>query len=195
MPTVASSAPEVTYFGIVSGDDQPLEPVATDDGGRPVYAWTHGEGFAIVIEGRAGFTRRPVGQGAYVPGAAAAPDLQLIVDRALGDGSEAICDANPPAAGGVPAAAPFAFDAPNALAVMNDLGCRADNGAAMPMSGANNGPCTRLVNFLDKRSTARFCVPVDHAWAFPSGDTTVAVRLRDVSNEVGDAQEIVVRVP
>jgi hypothetical protein len=194
-PTVASRGPEVTHFGLVSGDDQPLAPVATDDGGRPVYAWPHGEGFAIVIEGRPGITRRAIGQRAYVPGAATAPDLQLIVDRALGDGSEAICDADPPAAGGVPAAAPFAFDAPNALAVMNDLGCRADNGAAEPMAGADNGPCTRLVSFLDQRSAARFCVPVDHAWAFPSGDTTVAVRLRDNTGEVSDAQEIVVRVP
>ena len=95
----------------------------------------------------------------------------------------------------MPAAAPFAFDAPNAVAVMNDLGCRTDDGTAMPMSGANNGPCTRLVNFLDQRSTTRFCVPVDHGWSFPSGDTKVAVRLRDSSNQVGDVQEIVVRVP
>ena len=81
------------------------------------------------------------------------------------------------------------------LAVMNDLGCRTDDGAAMPRSGGMSGPCSQLVSFLDERSTARFCVSVDHGWSFPSGDTTVAVRLRDLSDEVGEAQEIVVRVP
>ena len=189
------SAPEVTFFGLVSGDDQPLAAETSDAMGRPVFVLAQGEGFGVVVEGRPGTTRRNVGQSAFVEGGAALPDLQMIVDRDLGDGSAAICDADPPNAGGVPAAVPFAFDAPNAVAAINDLGCRADSGGGAPQATGIRMACTRLGRFfLARESTTRFCVPVDHAWAFPTGDTTVAVRLRDVSGEVGPSREIVVRV-
>ncbi|MFN8643626.1 MAG: hypothetical protein U0802_18945 [Candidatus Binatia bacterium] len=192
---VSAAAPEVSYFGLVSGDDQPLAAVGTDGENRPVFAWPQGEGFGILVEGQPGTTRRRVGSGAYVAGGASLPDLQMIVDRDLGDGSVAICDANPPDAGGVPAAVPFAFDAPNAVAAINDLGCRADDGNGQA-AAAQRSACTRLDrSFLSFASTTRFCVPVDHAWAFPSGDTVVAVRLRDNSGAVGPAREIVVRIP
>jgi len=56
------------------------------------------------------------------------PDLQVIVSRPLSDGSGAVCDADFPEVGGVPATEPFDIDNAAAAPAINDLGCRADDG-------------------------------------------------------------------
>ncbi len=194
-PPILTGGPDITYFGLVSGDDQAVAPIGTDGEGRPIFAWPRGEGFGIVVEARPGLSGRQVGQSTFDPGGTGLPDLQLIADRALGDGSEAVCDADQPSAGGVPATAPFAFDAPNAVATINDLGCRFDDGTAQPRGGAAMTAACSRTGFLARASRTSFCLPVDHAWRFPSGDTVLAVRIRELGGQIGIVRQIVVRVP
>jgi len=58
--------------------------------------------------------------------------------------------------------------------------------------------CTRTPSgsfaTVNSLSTTQFCIPIAKAWAFPAGDTVVAVRVRDQAGNLGPVQEMVVRV-
>jgi hypothetical protein len=198
LPTMPG--PDITFLGIASGDDVPQDPVGTDDQGRPIFSWPRGQGFSLIIEARPGIDRTPVAVHAADTTGAALPDLQVILSNPIGDGSAALCDADPPNPGGVPAVTPFAFsDAPDIVLAINDLGCRADDGQGMPM-GRRGSWCTRQVPSGDLApvsavSQVQFCVPIARAWAFPIGDTTVAARVRNTLGTVGPAREMIIRIP
>lgn len=194
-PTPAGAGPQITLLGLASADDRPLQPDGVDDQGRPVYVRPHGQGFTLLVEARQGTARRPVGQSSYRP--EGEPDLQLLVSRPLGDGDAAVCE-DDGARGGVPAVPELVFASdPATVAAMNDLGCRAYDRASAVR------PCTRVAAADDElfafvgrpgTSVAQFCVPVARAWAFPTGDTVVAARLRDAQGNFGNTREMVVRV-
>lgn len=202
LPTPAQAGPDLTLLGIARGDDGPESPVGVDDEGRPIYTWPVGQGFTLIAQVRPGRDGRPAGLDASVVGGATLPSFQMIVSRPLGDGSAAVCDADPPIAGGVPAAAPFAFsDAPDVVAAISDLGCRVDDGEAQPL-GRRSNFCTRLAPTNDAAlvprfdvGTVQFCLPIARAWAFPEGDTIVAARARNINGETGPPTEIVIRIP
>jgi hypothetical protein len=129
------------------------------------------------------------------------PDVQLLVSRNLGDGSTALCDKAPPLIGGVPATVPLTFgEQPEVVAATNDLGCRVNDGAGSPLGRNEVFACTRSdrgflgYGFVDSSSTVQFCLPIASLWAFPDGDTVVAVRVRDVAGNVGPVREVVVRI-
>ncbi len=194
--TPAIPGPDITYFGIVTADDTPIEPDTVDEAGRPVYTRPRGEGFALVVEARPGSDRARVGSSTFVPGGATLPDLQMVVSRPLGDGSATVCDALLPTQGGVPAAEPFGFESAQAIAAVNDLGCRADGGSGEPR-GAPSSVCSRLTDaqgFFADSSQQQFCTPIAQAWPFPPGDTIVRVRVRSVQGSIGLTRELVVRV-
>jgi len=48
--------------------------------------------------------------------------------------------------------------------------------------------------FVVPSSAIQYCLPIDGPWAFATGDTIVAARMRDVLGRVSQPQEIVVRV-
>jgi len=203
-PTATATAtapligPEITYFGVARADSLSLAPSAFDPQGRPIYIRPFGFGLSLVVEGRPGASGRPIGRGAY-DSAGALPDLQLIVSRPLGDGSAVVCDNTPPHLGGVPATVPLAFsDVPAVVNAMNDLGCRVDDGAGQPVARlASPQACTLDVHgeytFVDRTSSAQFCLPIAPPWGFATGDTIVAARLLDVTGNAGPSREIVVR--
>lgn len=200
-PATPGSGPQLTFFGVTSADNLPLEPSGTDALGRPIYATRAGQGMLLVVEARPGIEQRPLGQAAYV--AAGLPDLQVIASRPLGDGSRTVCDATPPDIGGVPATVPFRFAEDGEVAdAMNDFGCRVDDGTGAPFARVGSAAaCTQARHgenfgyaFVDAGSTIQYCLPIAQAWAFPSGDTIVAARVRDVDGRVGPAREILVRV-
>ena len=117
------------------------------------------------------------------------------------DGSTAVCDAEPPLIGGVPATVPFGFaDADANADIINDLGCRADDGAGLPVARPSSQlACTRTdasfgYGFVDATTTVQLCLLIAKPWAFAEGDTIVAARGRDVSGRVGPSHEMVVRV-
>lgn len=185
--------PEITYFGLLPQNQQISVSTTFDALGRPIYFGQRG---VLVVEARAGETGSTVGNLAYEPGAL--PDLQVIVDRPLGNGSAAVCDLNPP--GGVPASQPFAFSTDAAaIGRVNDLGCRVDDGMSRPVGHRSSlDACPRDSNgspsFVSKDTTVEFCLPVSTSLAFAPGDTVVKARVRDQSGVLGAEREIVVRV-
>ncbi len=199
-PSPSDSGPQLTYLGLTSADNRPLTPMGTDGAGRPIYETVLGHGLYLIVEARPGVERRPIGLEAFSE--AGLPDFQLIVSRPLGDGSAVVCDAEPPIIGGVPATIPFGFaDADQTVDAINDLGCRADDGAGMPVARpASQFACTRAVRdtfgygFVDARSTTQLCLLIAKPWAFAEGDTIVAARGRDIDGRVGPPLEMVVRV-
>jgi hypothetical protein len=179
---------------LITADDRPLEPDTTDDEGRPVFERPYGQGMTILVEARAGASRRPMGQTTYSADGLP-PDLQLLVSNPLGDGGEEVCEEDG-RRGGVPGNPALDFAAPGATAAINDLGCRAFN--RMPF--AANQSFTRpagardVWGLVDRSSELQFGVPIAKAWAFPVGDTIVAARVRDVSGVLSAVEEIVIRV-
>jgi hypothetical protein len=199
-PLVAGAGPVITHFGVARANDQPLAPSGTDAAGRPIYVSHLGQGIYLIVEARPGASRAGPGLNAYALDGL--PDLQMLVSRALGNGSEIVCDNRPPLVGGVPATSPLQFaDDPRVAAAANDLGCRVDDGTGQPLARPVSGiACTSSelsgtgFGFVSPDSTVQYCLQIAKAWAFPSGDTVVAARVRDVDGNAGAAREIVVRV-
>lgn len=202
LPAPTEPGPDIVHLGIASGDDAPQEPSGVDDQGRPIYTWPVGQGFTLIVEARPGSTRAAVGFQAASPNEEMLPDLQMIVSRPLGDGNATVCDADLPTPGGVPAVVPLEFGpAPEVVHAINDLGCRSEDGYGLPMGRRSSNPCTRIppandAAFVRSRGAtqAQFCVPIARAWAFPEGDTVVAVRVRDIQGTTGAVREMVIRI-
>jgi len=189
--------PEITYFGVARADDLPQDPTAFDDAGRPIFARAQGQGMTLVVEARRG--GRPLQMNAYDP-EGGPRGVEFLVSRPLGDGSAAVCDAQPPLVGGVPGFDPPVFsDAPAVDDAIDDLGCRVSDSSGAPRARLEHNACTLIepqadYGFVGQGSELQFCLPIAKAWGFPLGDTIVAVRVRDVAGLVSAPRELVVRV-
>lgn len=148
----------------------------------------------LVLEGYRGSANLQPGDG-LEPGFDGRPDLQVQVDRPLGNGSTKVCDTGPPPiGGGVPAVVPVRYDE-NEVAVtdaLNDFACRFE-------TFDRSGACTRTdatgdSRFVDLTADRQYCDIVSATAEFPPGDTVVTARLRDVGGNVGPTAQIVVRV-
>jgi hypothetical protein len=171
----------------------PTPTPAFDAQGRRVFNMRTGQ-FVIVVEGAAGLSKQPPGK-SLQPGDDARADLQIESARNMGNGSLAVCDTGPAAfgGGGVPGINPpdFQYD-PMITDALDDFACRFQQFSAQ-------SPCTftdasgepRLINL---GATVQFCDFVAATALFPSGDSLVTVRLRDVAGNTGPAAQIVVRV-
>ncbi len=200
----------ITFLGLTNQGDT-LVPSRTSVDGVPVYEQLVGTGFQLVVEGKPGANGLPVGRNAYQPvvcpgsgGSAAVaeplafPDLQILVNRNLGNGSTAVCDDSPPAAGGIPGIDPPSF-APTdaAIAAANDLGCRFVNGNGIPCARPERESCVLFdtgEHYVDPDSTVQFCSRVTPVFPFPAGDTTVTVRLLDTEGTPGPPTQMIVRI-
>jgi hypothetical protein len=190
--TIEGAGAEVTFFGVVRADGFVTDPVGTSPEGYPIYERQLPQGFFVVLEARPGPDLRSVGSTTYTPGNL--PDMMMVTNRPLGNGSSAVCDdgtSGPP--GGVPAVDPPVFDG-SAINPINDLGCRFS-------SRANDGEaCTRDFSastfFVDPTSTIQFCpkVGIGSEIAFPVGDTILTARVRNVLGQAGAPASIVIRV-
>ncbi len=168
--------------------------------GLPIYERPFGNSFTVVVEGKPGPSRRSVGLNAFnsdPSNPAARPDLEIIVSRPLGNGSPAVCDDMPPLIGGVPASAGFAETQAISNAI-NDFACRFTDGVGDPRGRPPGEACTRFqdgsFHFVAPDSTAQFCASIAPPFAFPVGDTTVTVRVRDVTGRPGPSWAFVVRI-
>jgi len=187
--------PEVTFAGIARADGKPIERDSVTRSGIPVYTNFVGSGFMMVIEARTGFSQLEVGRSIfrYEPDdPTARPDLEVQVDRPLGDGSKEVCDALPPKFGGIPAIKPANFaETPEISAAINDLTCRFE------VFGESEYSCTvnnaGEFHFLNDKSEVQFCMVVARKWNFPDGDTTVSVRLRDREGNPGPVSKFILR--
>ena len=189
----------ITYFGIARADGIVTAPVGVTSEGNPIFERAVPQGFFIVVEGKPGPELRPVATSTFnwSPGDPnVLPDFLIVSSRSLGNGSAQVCDdgtTGPP--GGVPAVDPPTFGGTQASAnAINDLACR--------FSARTNATdaCTRdfsaLSVFIDPTSSVQFCprVGVGSEFAFPAGDTTLTVRLRNNQGQLGPPSSIVVRV-
>lgn len=186
--------PVVTAMAFLPQSRQYVLPAGYDGAGRPIYE-SSGSG-TLVVEGRVGASLRPVGAAAYAP--TELPDFQAIVSRALGNGNPAVCDQGAIPPGGIAATMPLTFrDDAAAVARINDLGCRVNDGTGAPVGrrDALNSCVRASFAFQDPTTNIQFCADFGSAEVFPPGDTILAARMSDLDGVVGAVREIVVRVP
>jgi hypothetical protein len=200
-PTTPADGPEITHFGVARADNQPLQPIGSDEQGRPIYRSLLGQGMTLIVEAGRGPSRREPGTQGYNPNGL--PDLQVIASRPLGDGDPVVCDVREPTLGGIPATEPLTFENSAALAAaVNDFGCRVDDGVGQQMARRiSSDACTASLtpggsgfSFVGDETRVQFCLPIARAWSFAEGDTVVAARVRDVAGGLSSVREIVVRV-
>ena len=205
-PAVEPIGPVVTYLGIARADGTLVEPVDVTEDGTPVYSRRGGFGFFLIVEGAPGRSGKPVSPRTYQPDLLTLPDLQIWTSRDLGNGSTEVCDrpearpgATPAIGGGVPATSPLDFAlTPENIARVNDFACRFRDGQDQPFGRLDGEQCVLLrsgdYGFASQESQIQFCAMVDAALAFPSGETQITVRLRDVDGNLGPPRTMFVRV-
>jgi hypothetical protein len=189
-----AAGPSITFFGVTNADDSLQDPTGESPQGIPIFARPFGFGFKLVVEADGLLGPEPR---TYTPGGT--PALQIQTTRGLGDGSTAVCDIEPPTFGGVPGVDPPQLENPDAIAdPLNDLGCRFVDGRGNRVGRSCAEACVRYedgeFHCVDDATQRQFCAPVDMPLAFPSGDTLVSVRVRDVLGILGSAAQIIIRV-
>lgn len=194
--TLAAGA-NIGFIGVLRSFDELLDPAEYDSEGRPVFERAVGSGWQLVVEAKPGTNGAPVGTSSYDPDDR--PDLQVAVDRDLGDGSPAVCDTEDDNFGGVPGVQPPRFDdTPEISDALNDLGCRFTNGIGDFVGRGPEEACVLFRDgerrFVDPSTTVQFCARITLPMSFPTGETLVAARVRDESGLVGPERQIVVRV-
>lgn len=170
----------MTFAGVARGDGR-LVSKSGDIDGVPVFDVTSGNGFYLVFEGRPGASQSAVGRTTFDEGGV--PDLQLLADGELGNGSDRVCS------GGVPTQAGADFD-PNSDSVvdaLNDVGCHFTPVPCVLFADGHRG-------FVAPSSTVQFCGLVDTQIRFPRGETGVRVRMLDLNRMPSDVVRIIVRV-
>jgi hypothetical protein len=191
--------PRIVFFGLARADDVLIDPSGETAQGIDIYEPAFGSGFSIVIEAARGIGNRPVNKRTF--NGSGRPDLEIEVDRPLGNGSTAVCDDSEPNIGGVPATNPPSFaDDPAVTDHLNDLGCRFLDGAGEPL-GRDCGEASACVRGSDGQfgcvspeTAIQFCGLIPKPVEFPPGDTTVTVRARDDRGSPGPPAQIVVRI-
>jgi hypothetical protein len=158
-----------------------------------------GYNFVLVVEGKPGPSRIPVGSSSDPFDPSGRPDLQPIVSEPLGaNPTTAVCDVPPQTMiGGVPASASFA-NTPGTSAAISDLACRFVDGRGNSMGSVSSGEACTLFegipSFVKQGTTVQFCATIEEFWAFRPGDTLFSVLLRDQSGNVGPPMSIIIRV-
>jgi hypothetical protein len=186
-----AAGPRITHIGIASADGRPALALGTLEDGTPVYFRNAGFGFLFLVEAAPPANGAPIGTTTFDSAPNDPhhrPDLQILADRALGDGSRAVCDEL-----GIPPIEPPDFAVTQAVSdAINDLACRFN------VSTTRNGTCTQnslgQPDFVARASRAQFCLPVSSLIAFPDGETWVSVQVRDASGLIGPLQRMVLQV-
>jgi hypothetical protein len=205
-PEPPGTGPVITFLGLTRADDTLIPQSGTTATGVPVFDRQFGSSFSLVVEGKPGPSGLALGRSAYQSDLTSFPDLMVEVSRPLGNGSLAVCDVpgtpgpGTQPAGGVPAVDPPSFAPTQAnIDAVNDLACRFINGGGAPIGRGPNESCVKVGQtadyvFVDSTSTIQFCGFITGVTPFPTGDTTVTVRLRDIAGNSGPAAQLVVHV-
>lgn len=193
--------PIIGFFGLVLPNDQLIDPDGVDPMGVPIYERPFGSGFSLVVE--AGRVPPNPNVGSFAFDQFGRPDLQIQVNRPLGNGSALVCDDGKFQfeIGGVPAINPPNFaDGQNISDRLNDFGCRFLNGAGQPVARActDKFACIRFDNggfgCVSPNAQRQFCGQISQNLEFPVGDTLVTARVRDVEGNLGPPAQLIVRV-
>lgn len=187
--------PVVTFFGLDADGDGVADAPVSSNGDVLTYE-TDGSvsDFNLIVEGMPGKSNQDVGSLTfnYSPDdPSLRPDLQIETSRPLGEGDAEVCEGS----GSVPPINPPDFGpSPTVSAALSDFACNFSV-APDPESACTFDPQTSDGSFADDRSTIQFCYEVLPTGAFPAGDTSLTVQLRDVAGGVGNPATIVVHVP
>ena len=167
----------------------------------PIYERPLGFGFVIVVEGGPGDDVVAVGSSSFDhdpdnPGRR--PDVQILTDRHLGNGSAEVCGHSVSTFGGVQAVPSLGFEVTQPVsAAINDFGCRFIDGTGRPRGRLPNSACVLseggVYQFATAQSQIQFCATVSRQAEFSVGDTRLRVRLRNVDGQTGGIREIIVR--
>lgn len=166
----------------------------------PIYKQPLGYNFYLIVEGKPGPSRVPVGTSSDGFDSSGRPDLQPIVSQPLGAKATAdVCDVPPKLMiGGVPASPSF-DNTKTISAAISDLACRFVDGRGNPMGVVSSlEACTLfegIPGFVMRGTTVQFCASIEEYFKFRPGDTLFSVELRDQSEKVGPAKSIIIRVP
>jgi hypothetical protein len=190
--------PQITYFGITTADNHVIPPSGVDNEGNPIYTRLFGAGFFLVIEAKAGVSNSPPDtRNFYSPSdPTVRPDVQIIFNRALGDGSSEVCDKGPAplAIGGVPGFNPPSFDPTSQVITdaLNDISCRLNDNTVAPCTLDSRDRAA----FAGSGSTSQVCsdTVVGVEVHFPLGDTLVTAQWRDRAGNIGRQAKMVIRV-
>jgi hypothetical protein len=195
--------PIIGFFGLVLPNDALIGPSSVDPTGISIYERPFGSGFSLVVEAQRGASNQNVAKSAFDE--FGRPDLQIQVDRPLGNGSALVCDDGhfQFEIGGVPAINPPSFANDQSVSDrLNDFACRFVNGAGLPTARAcsDEFACIRFANgrfgCVSTASPApiQFCGQISQNLAFPVGDTLVTARARDVAGNLGPQAQLIIRV-
>jgi hypothetical protein len=195
----------ITFFGVTNGDDTLVSPVGAAEDGTPIYE-RPAYNFSLVIEGRPGGTKSPIGTSTFnwdPSDPSALPYLLIEASEPLGaNPTTAVCDDTPGNLGGVPATDPPDFSLTQSVAdVINDFACRFKDGAGTRNGRVADDACTLFpddpqpYHYVNSRSTIQFCGLITAPIAFPVGDTRVTARVRDVAGNRSAPSIIIIRVP
>lgn len=117
-----------------------------------------------------------------------------------------VCDDSAPDLGGVPAVNPADISTTQPVAdAINDFACRFKNGRGVPTGRGAKEACTAfsdgVFHFLFPPdptvkfpSTVQFCGQIDALLAFPTGDTLITARIRDLAGNVSRPARLIIRV-
>jgi hypothetical protein len=185
------SGPITTFFGIAGSDGHVATPLGFLADGTAVYYRSSGFGFQVVIEGMPGTDGTRVGTEVFnsvSTNPIERPDLQIQVNRALGDGSRVVCDEF-----GIPGINPPDFGFTQQISdALNDLACR------FRVTTVRRTSCTEnefgQTDFVFPPSTTQFCLAVARDLAFPDGDTLLSLHLRDLNGTLGQVGRLILRV-
>lgn len=201
-PTLGLGA-NVSFFGVLRADNTLVEPTGLDDQGRPIFDRPVGSGFVIVVEATAGTGRVRPGDSSFDFGGdedpTRLPDLQIESNRDLGDGSLAVCDNSDDHFGGVPGIDPDRSETTAAdAAAVNDLSCRFVDGQGVTLARNEMNACILFPDaeygFAAASTTVQFCATIASKMHFPSGETILTARVRDIGGTVGPRRQIIIRV-
>jgi hypothetical protein len=185
--------PIISHFGTAKADGTPNQPSSVGKDGVAVYTTPIGSGFMLVVEAKPGLNNHEVARSIFsrnLEDPTQQPDLQLISNRPLGDGSEKVCDRMRPEIGGIPAVSPPSFEPTKKVSnALNDMACRFETFVESE-SACTTTPSGEVSFVNGKESTAQFCMIVARAWAFPIGTTELQVRLRDVAGNPGPVKRM-----
>jgi len=179
--------PVVTFAGITRADGFKIDPISVDKQGVATYRNYVGSGFQLVVEAKPGISHLEVGRRLFArdpKNPAARPDLEIEVNRPLGDGSPEVCDRRRPKIGGIPAVNPPSFAEKQKIAdALNDFSCRFETA----IESESSCVVTQYgdYSYVSPDTTTQFCMVVARAWNFPAGETLVSVRVRDIQGNPG----------
>lgn len=194
----------ITFFGVTNGDDTLVSPVSAAEDGTPIYE-RPAYNFSLVIEGRPGGTRSPIGTSTFnwnQSDPSALPYLLIEASEPLGPNpTTAVCDDSSGNLGGVPAIDPPDFSLTQTVAnVINDFACRFKDGKGSRNGRTSGDACTQFpddwppYHFVNSTTTTQFCGLITPPIAFPVRDTRVTARVRDLAGNRSAASAIIIRV-